>query len=162
MRSNRFITLVTACLVTAAIPIVARSAYSSDMPQPVVSQIAQAQSVALAAGTFVAAEKPTTGTARIVSEAGHRYLELDAAFSVSEQGPDLHVLLDSSAQPPKSYSSATSVVNLGKLTRYSGSQRYAIPDSVQISDFNSVVIWCQTANATFGYAPLQPTQNAMI
>ncbi len=160
MKPNRFITLATACLVTAAIPIVAHSAYSSDMPT--VSQIAQAQSVTVAAGTFVAAEKPTAGTARIISESGRRYLELDAAFSTSEQGPDLHVLLDPSAQPPKSYSSSTGVVNLGKLTSYSGSQRYAIPDSVQISDFNSVVIWCQTANATFGYAPLQPAQNALI
>ena len=53
--------------------------------------VAQSQPVAILAGTFIAGEKPTTGSARIVTENGHRYLEIDAAFSTSDQGPDLHV-----------------------------------------------------------------------
>lgn len=65
--------------------------------------VAQNQTVAIMSGTFVAAEKPTTGVARIVTQNGHRYLELDSAFGASDQGPDLHVLLDTSEKPPQAY-----------------------------------------------------------
>lgn len=124
--------------------------------------VAQNQIVALKSGTFVAAEKPTTGTARIMTENGHRYLELDSAFTASNQGPDLHVLLDTSAKPPKSYSDATSssYVNLGKLEKTQGAQRYPIPDAINLATFKSVNIWCRMANATFGYAPLHSSSTA--
>ena len=124
--------------------------------------VAQNQTTALKSGTFVAAEKPTTGTARIMTENGHRYLELDSAFSASNLGPDLHVLLDTVAKPPKSYSSATAgrYVNLGKLEKTQGAQRYPIPDAINLGSFKSVNIWCRMANATFGYAPLHSSSTA--
>ncbi len=105
-------------------------------------------------GQFVAAEKPTKGSARIVNEGGQRYLELDANFSTSTDGPDLHVLLDSQAKPPKSYENLGNVINLGKLKSYKGVQKYRISNMVDIEQVKSVVIWCQMANATFGYAPV--------
>ncbi len=124
--------------------------------------VTQAQSVAIMSGTFLAAEKPTTGQARIVTEAGHRYLELDGAFSTSDQGPDLHVVLDPSERPPQTYQSQQSgtYVNLGSLHNFKGAQRYPIPDSVDLASFKSVGIWCRMANATFGYAPLRPASSA--
>lgn len=121
------------------------------------SVVAQASS-AIASGAFRAGEAPTTGTARIVTEDGHRYLELDAAFSTSNMGPDLHVLLDSATQPPQSYANLGSAVNLGKLHDFSGAQRYPIPDSIDLANFRTVVVWCRMANATFGYAPLTMTR----
>lgn len=124
--------------------------------------VAQNQTVALMTGTFVAAEVPTQGTARIVTQNGHRYLELDSAFSTSNQGPDLHVLLDSSQKPPKAYQtqSSGSYVNLGKLHKFKGVQRYPIPDAINLASFKSVNIWCRMANATFGYAPLRSASTA--
>ena len=124
--------------------------------------VAQKQSVAIMSGTFLASEKPTTGVARIVRQDGHRYLELDSAFSTSEQGPDLHVLLEPSQKPPQAYQSqqSGSYVNLGKLQKFKGTQRYPIPDAINLSNFKSVSIWCRMANATFGYAPLRPTSSA--
>jgi hypothetical protein len=127
---------------------------------PQTSTTAQTQSVAVAAGTFVAGEAPTTGTARIVSEGGHRYLELDSAFSTSNMGPDLHVLLDSTERPPHSYTNLGSSVNLGKLHDFSGAQRYPIPDAINLASFRTVVVWCRMANATFGYAPLSSINSA--
>lgn len=126
--------------------------------------VAQSQ-VALATGTFVAAEQPTAGTAQIVvGEDGTRYLEFSPQFSTSEQGPDLHVLLDPAATPPQGYSMETSGrhFNLGALQSYSGAQRYPIPDVVNLADYQSVVIWCRMANATFGYAALRPTATAGV
>lgn len=122
--------------------------------------VVQSQPVALASGTFVAGEKPTTGEARIVTEDGHRYLEIDAAFSTSNQGPDLHVLLDTPERPPQTYQNLGSAINLGSLQDYKGAQRYPIPDTVNLTSFKSVVIWCRMANATFGYAPLRPSSSA--
>ena len=124
--------------------------------------VAQKQSVVIMSGTFLAAEKPTTGVARIVRQDGHRYLELDSAFSTSDQGPDLHVLLEPSLKPPQAYQSqqSGSYVNLGKLQKFKGTQRYPIPDAINLSNFKSVSIWCRMANATFGYAPLRPTSSA--
>jgi hypothetical protein len=84
---------------------------------------------------------------------------LDAAFSTSEQGPDLHVLLDPDEQPPQTYQNINNAVNLGKLQNYNGTQRYPIPDAINPSEFKSVVIWCRMANATFGYAPLRVVSN---
>ncbi|MBD2099493.1 DM13 domain-containing protein [Leptolyngbya sp. FACHB-261] len=120
----------------------------------------QTQTVALMTGTFVAGEAPTTGTARIVRQGGHRYLEVDRAFSTSNMGPDLHVLLESANRPPQSYQTQGSFVNLGKLHSSNGAQRYPIPDSVNLANFKSVVVWCRMANATFGYAPLRPASAA--
>ena len=125
------------------------------------STIAQASQNIAAVGTFVAAEKPTTGTARIIVEKGQRYLVLDAAFQTSDQGPDLHVVLDPSDQPPAQYQDPKQyIVNLGKLQKFSGEQRYLIPADVDLSKVKSVGIWCQMANATFGYASLQLSNNS--
>jgi hypothetical protein len=106
-------------------------------------------------GRFMAGEKPTTGMAKIVSEGGHYYLELDAKFSTSDQGSDLHVLLDPSQKPPQTYTQMNSPVNLGKLRSYKSTQRYPIPDAIDPQEFKSVVIWCRMANATFGYASIK-------
>jgi len=105
-------------------------------------------------GQFVAGEKPTTGRATIVNEGGLRYLELSDDFSTSNQGPDLHVLLDGQSKPPHSYENLEGVINLGKLKSYTGKQRYLIPSMIDVTKIQSVVIWCQMANATFGYAPV--------
>lgn len=113
-----------------------------------------------ASGTFVAGEKPTTGIARIMVENGQRYLVFDSSFTTSNQGPDLHVVLDPAGKPPAQYSDPTRFINLGKLQKTEGEQRYPIPATVDLSKFKSVGIWCRMANATFGYATLQSSTNA--
>lgn len=48
---------------------------SANLTTNTKSAVAQNQSVAIMSGSFLAAEKPTTGVARIVRQNGHRYLE---------------------------------------------------------------------------------------
>lgn len=163
MKLNRLTLLGAASLLVSLTPV---SYAIASPPRPTVAQqpaqtalqnsmtVAQSQSVAVASGAFVAGEAPTTGIARIVTEGGHRYLELDSAFSTSNMGPDLHILLDATERPPQSYSNLGSAINLGSLHDFSGAQRYPIPDSVNLDNFKTVVVWCRMANATFGYAPL--------
>lgn len=156
MKLNRLVLLGVISSVVAVAPISVAIAQ-----QATVQTVAQSQSVAIAMGTFVAGEAPTTGTARIVTVDGHQYLELDAAFSTSNMGPDLHVLLDSN-QPPQSYENLAGTVNLGSLSDFSGAQLYPIPDAIDVAEFDSVVIWCRMANATFGYAQLNPVSGASL
>lgn len=120
-----------------------------------VSSIKNASATAtkqLAQGTpFISTAHTTTGSAQIVEANGQRYLEFDSAFR-SDSGPDLFVLLHRDAQPddysPENY------VNLGRIQELEGAQRYAIPAGVDITQFQSAVIWCQDFNVTFGYAVL--------
>jgi hypothetical protein len=116
--------------------------------------VAQGTSTVAYSGNFVKAEAPTSGTARVVSKGQHQFLEIDSAFKTTDQAPDLHVVLEPSATPPKSYANPGQFINLGKLQKVSGSQRYPIPDSIQVANYKSVVIWCRMANATIGYAKL--------
>ena len=119
---------------------------------------------ALMSGEFETAEAPTTGMAQVVEENGQKYLQIDSAFSTTDQAPDLQVLLDTVEQPPASYEDAKSgrYLNLGGLQNISGEQRYPIPEFVDVSQFNSVVVWCRMANATIGYAPLTSDASASI
>jgi hypothetical protein len=116
--------------------------------------VAQGASTVVYSGNFVKAEAPTTGTARVVSKGQHQFLEIDSAFQTTNQAPDLHVVLEPSATPPKSYDNPGKFINLGKLQKISGAQRYPIPDAINVANYKSVVIWCRMANATIGYAKL--------
>ena len=162
MKLKRWVLFGITSVLVAAAPVAQAIASQIRSTEQASVQMVQTQSMAIVSGTFVAGEAPTTGTARIVTEDGHRYLELDAAFSTSNMGPDLHVLLDSNQQPPQSYDNLGGAINLGSLHNFSGAQRYPIPDSIDLSNFSSVVVWCRMANATFGYAPLNPINNASI
>ena len=114
-------------------------------------------------GTFVAKEAPTSGKAQIVKEDGIRYLLIDSSFNTTDQAPDLHVLLDTANQPPEKYDESQSgrYVNLGKIQNTMGEQRYPIPDSVDLSQQKSVVIYCRMANATIGFATLKESSTAL-
>jgi hypothetical protein len=103
-------------------------------------------------GNFVSAQSATEGTFQIVTENGQQYLELDESF-ITADAPDLFVLLHKSAVPD-SYA-PDEFINLGELQQLSGTQRYAIPDGVDVSDYESAVIWCREFDVTMGYASLE-------
>jgi len=163
MKLNQLALLGTTSLLIPTLAVSSHVVRVSANPSSTESNaiVAQRQQlVAEMSGTFVAAEHPTSGMARIVTEKGRRYLVIDSAFKTSSQGPDLHVVLDPTEKPPMQYQDPTSYVNLGKLQKFNGEQRYPIPAAINLSNFKSVAIWCRMANATFGYAPLRPASTA--
>ena len=167
MNSKSLFKQVSASLVSIGVIVsLSPASFSSESIENNLaqSQIALAQTVALMTGEFVAAEAPTTGTARIVDEGGQKYLEIDSAFSTNDQAPDLQILLDTVEQPPTTYSDAetTRYLNLGGIQSVTGAQRYPIPEFVDPSQFASVVVWCRMANATMGYAPLTSDTSASL
>ena len=134
--------------------IASRSTHPSDSILASSAAIASPNTTlaqAAASGAFVGVDHPTSGNARIVEENGQRYLELDESFR-SDAGPDLVVLLHEEAVP-ESYS-GDNYLNLGQIQRTVGAQRYAIPADIDLSAFQSAVIWCREFAVTFGYATL--------
>ncbi|MBD2773616.1 DM13 domain-containing protein [Iningainema tapete] len=103
------------------------------------------------AGSFRGAEHPTQGKARIITENGKRYLEFDQSFK-SNNGPDLFVILHRSDAPPTYGVKKQDYISIARLQKTSGTQRYALPNNVNLANFKSVAIWCRRFNATFGYA----------
>ena len=58
-------------------------------------------------------------------------------------GPKFHVyLLPDGDITTDTRVHETMFVDLGRLKAFSGSQNYPIPDGVELSDYRSVVIWC--------------------
>jgi len=113
--------------------------------------------VELASGALISHEHPTTGTARVLQlEDGARVLVLDGLDTVN--GPDLHVWLTD--QPVIEGTDGWFVfddgawTSLGPLRGNVGTQQYAIPDGVDLSQVTSVSIWCERFAASFGAAPL--------
>ena len=72
-----------------------------------------------------------------------RLLYLHADFEVGP-GPKFHVYLvpAASVRSEEPVESAM-FVDLGRLRAFKGSQKYAIPDGVDLSAYQSVVIWCE-------------------
>ena len=97
-------------------------------------------------------EKDTTGTASVVTENGQTYIVFDDAFDTA-RGPDVQVVLHTGATVPVSIDEAD-YVTLATLQSFEGEQRYLIPASIDINEYQTVAIWCREFNVTFGYAPL--------
>jgi len=89
-----------------------------------------------------------SGTATLQLSADGNTLLLGSDFS-SQNGPGLFVYLSPNAN------NVTGGVNLGSLKSASGSQTYEIPDSVDPSDFDHAIIYCQPFSVPFGTAQLQ-------
>ena len=115
---------------------------------------AKSQSV-IASGSFVTVEQdhPTNGIAKIVNVNGKRYLEFDRAFTTA-RGPKVRVVLHRNNTVPVNLK-AENYVTIAQLKKFDGAQRYEIPANLDLNDFESVAIWCEEFNVTFGYASLQ-------
>jgi Electron transfer DM13 len=110
-------------------------------------------------GMFTSGEHPTSGSVQILTENGQRFIELGGDFQ-TEQGPDLFVILHrnndviGSTEPPAYSINTADYQEIAPLKTIAGTQRYPIPDSVNLADYQSVAIWCRQFNATFGAAGL--------
>lgn len=65
-------------------------------------------------------------------------------------GPDLYVYLS----PDKS---ASDFVNVGKLKANNGNQNYDIPAGINLSKYDTVLVWCRPFSVLFGSAELTST-----
>jgi hypothetical protein len=113
--------------------------------------------VSLAAGHFMDADSfhKGSGLATIYRgpDGSHllRLEELDVT-----NGPDLHVILTPFNNPERHRDvQVPGYVDLGQLKGNRGNQNYFIPDDVDVSSFQSVVIFCKPFSVIFSVAVLQ-------
>ncbi len=70
-------------------------------------------------------------------------------------GPDLHVILTTSADPRSRSEVGDDYVDLGQLKGNVGNQNYEIPTDVDLGAIQSVVIYCQPFHVVFSTATLE-------
>jgi hypothetical protein len=89
------------------------------------------------------------GTALLIETAPGEYTLRFEDFSV-RNGPDLFVYLS-----PDADGYADGAINLGELKATDGAFNYEIPPDVDVSRFNSAVVWCKQFAVEFASAPLE-------
>ena len=72
----------------------------------------------------------------------------------STNGPDLHVLLAKHPTPTTREDVMQGYLDLGSLKGNIGNQNYEIPADVDISEYNSIVIYCMPFHVIFSTASL--------
>lgn len=87
-----------------------------------------------------------SGTVKTINADDGTYLRFEE-FNATN-GPDLYVYLAREGQPTKEG------IELGKLKGNKGDQNYQIPEGIDLTEFNTVVIWCKAFDEDFGYALL--------
>lgn len=112
--------------------------------------------VALLTGSFDSRNRYTvTGSATAYElPDATRILRLEGFESTN--GPDLFVYLTvGDATEPSDAALASEYLDLGVLRGNIGDQNYPIPDEVDLSQFDTVVIWCRRFGTAFGAADLR-------
>lgn len=127
-------------------PVEADEDMPEDMPD---------EPVVLSAGEFVDADAfhRGSGSATIYElPEGGNVLRFEE-FSVTN-GPDLHVILSSNPEPTSRADIGDDYVDLGQLKGNMGNQNYDIPADVDLSNYQSIVIYCLPFHVVFSTATL--------
>lgn len=126
-------------------------------PPPAAEQLSaiDRQAGPIALGTFIHANKSDPihwGRGSLEVRADSVFLGDD--FEVGP-GPKYHVYLVPKGMIRSSGDlSGQAFVDLGRLRAFKGSQRYAIPAGVDLSRFQSVIIWCEQFSVLISPADL--------
>jgi hypothetical protein len=130
----------------SAVAVPARAGKSSAKP----AAAGPKQNVALAKGTFQAADEGSaSGSATLIRKAaGGRVLTL-TNFAVNN-GPDLRVYL-----VPGDGRDTGRHIDLGGLKGNKGNQGYDVPSGADTGTYRTVVIWCRAFSVAFARAPLR-------
>jgi hypothetical protein len=138
-----------------ALPAVATE--SAPAPTTTVTPPSAGHDVLLSRGRFISHEHHTSGTASIVQLASGKRVLAIANLDTSE-GPVVKVWLTDRKVTKNGWHvfDDGKYVNLGDLKGNLGNQVYRIPDSTDLSQLQSVVIWCDRFDVSFGAAELTP------
>lgn len=129
---------------------------AAAMPAQAVDEAmpAEAQPVAVLQGEFIDADNfhQGAGTATIYQLPNGNHIVRFENFEVTN-GPNLHVLLASNPQPTSSADKGD-YIDLGSLKGNAGNQNYEIPAGTDISQYQSIVIYCVPFQVVFSTATL--------
>ena len=106
----------------------------------------------LAMGTFVDVAHEGTGDVKVYQLGSERIVRLEQLDVLN--GPDLRVLLSKESMVQSS-DALGSYIELGKLKGNKGNQNYLVPQDVDLSEYHSVIIYCNPFHVVFNSASLQ-------
>ncbi len=110
----------------------------------------------LSRGSFYNLAHLSSGEAAVYQLADSTRILRLQNFSV-DNGPDLYVyLVPVDPVPNASGSEIPGYFSLGRLKGNIGDQNYELPADLDLSQYKSVVIWCQAFAVPFAAAPLNP------
>jgi hypothetical protein len=114
---------------------------------------ASTKPVILASGAFVTVAHEGTGDVNIIrlGGAGGTIVRLENLDVLN--GPDLRVILSKSSDVEKS-GHLGDYLELGKLKGNKGNQNYVVPEGVDVSQYHSVIIYCDPFHVVFNSANL--------
>ena len=149
--------LFTNVTVDEALPTVSAPASASSSVEAAAEPAEPAEPATLATGEFISHEHGTAGTVRVLElPDGSRVLRIENLDT--DNGPDLKVWLTDAPviDGPSGWFvfDDGEYVDLGSLKGNKGSQNYAIPADVDLTDLTSVTIWCDRFSVSFGAAEL--------
>ena len=127
----------------------------AEVPEAEQAMPSMPDGVILSAGQFIEidAVHGASGTATIYQLGdGSNILRLEN-FRVTN-GPELHVILSAHADPRSRSDVGQNMVDLGRLTGNVGDQNYEIPAGLDLSAYNSVVVYCVPFHVVFSTATL--------
>jgi hypothetical protein len=130
---------------------------AAEEPMPeTVDTVAEAGAVVtLIEGSFVDRSHPGSGLAKVLNDGTEqRFLRFEDFET--DNGPDLFVYLTraDAAADAGAFGVDGDFVNLGRLTGNIGEQNYEIPIDVDLSEFDTVVVWCDRFSVAFTAADL--------
>ena len=114
-------------------------------------------------GTFQKGEADAAGTFAIHKDGDMAMLHLSEDFATNPDAPDLYLVIGNAANPIADKElpyplDESEYVTVAELTSAMGAQDYELPADIDLSESNSVIIWCKKFNATMSYAPLEAVQ----
>lgn len=108
----------------------------------------------LATGTFTGYAHETEGTATVYEVDGKRVLRL-SDFRTSN-GPDLKITFVAAADAKDDATvKSAGYLNIAPMKGNVGDQNYELPSDLDLSKYQTVVIWCERFAVNFGAAPLR-------
>ena len=138
------------------VPTASPTPMPSPSPEPTATQ-APLEPLKLKEGSFRDADRAHRGSgqATIFQGPDGSFLLRLENFNVTN-GPDLRVLLSPHPNPDSRAEVKTSgYVEIGKLKGNKGNQNYPIPDTVDVSAIESVIIYCKPFKVIFSVASLK-------
>ena len=146
--------------VNEELPVGTSQATGSPIPAPGDEVVEKAEKtepsgpVTLAKGKFQGLAHSGSGTALVVElPDGRTFLRFEDLKV--ENGPDLKVYLSAAPASGDPNAHDDEFVELGPLKGNIGNQNYEIPKSVNISRYESAVVWCKRFSVGFAAAPLE-------
>lgn len=99
----------------------------------------------LATGVFKPNAHEVDGRALIIDADGRKFLRFENFYTIN--GPDLRIYLASDL-------SARDFIELGKIKATKGNVNYELPEGVDLSKYNKVLVWCKPFGVLFSSAVL--------